>query len=228
MRPAAGSRAVIARGRHRLRETPTASPLDHASRSTAKCAQGAVGTWIAPWTIRGPRQECKLTLTQGSQQVFKFLNQDRDRDTDNKCYQSQDQGDSAYNKFSPLPLGYGDHDMFAGLKLSAKVNQIGKCKFSTASHRLSRLSCDDRDWAMLVSVRSYDAEEMCLYDLGTVTEGRDVGTVLSRALANPRTRYININIVRHGCLLTAAEKPRQHDGSKRHGYSRFQSPRRAA
>ena len=41
-----------------------ARPLDQASRSTAKCDQGAVGTWIAPWTIRGLRQECKLTLTK--------------------------------------------------------------------------------------------------------------------------------------------------------------------
>ena len=58
----------------------------------------------------------------------------------------------------------------------------------------------------LVSVRSYDAEEMCLYDLGAVSEGRDVAPILDRALSDPRTRYINIHTARPGCLLTAVEK----------------------
>lgn len=58
----------------------------------------------------------------------------------------------------------------------------------------------------IVSVRSYDAEEMCLYDLGAVSEGRDVAPILARALADPRTRHINIHTARPGCLLTAVEK----------------------
>ena len=57
-----------------------------------------------------------------------------------------------------------------------------------------------------VSVRSYDAEEMCLYDLGAVSEGANVAPILERALADPRTRYINIHTARPGCLLTAVEK----------------------
>jgi hypothetical protein len=57
----------------------------------------------------------------------------------------------------------------------------------------------------MVSVRSYDGDEMCLYDLGAVSEGRDVAPVLARALADPRTRYINIHTARPGCLLTAVE-----------------------
>jgi hypothetical protein len=57
-----------------------------------------------------------------------------------------------------------------------------------------------------VSVRSYDAEQMCLYDLGAVSEGQDVAPILARAVADPRTRFINIHTARPGCLLTAVEK----------------------
>ncbi len=58
----------------------------------------------------------------------------------------------------------------------------------------------------IVSVRSYDAQEMCLYDLGAVSEGKDVAPILDRALADPRTRFVNIHTARPGCLLTAVEK----------------------
>ena len=58
----------------------------------------------------------------------------------------------------------------------------------------------------LVSVRSYDAEEMCLYDLGAVSEGREVTPLLARALADPRTQFVNIHTARPGCLLTAVER----------------------
>lgn len=55
----------------------------------------------------------------------------------------------------------------------------------------------------LVSVRAYDAAELCLYDLGAVTEGEAVAPALARVLADPRTRHINIHTARPGCLLTA-------------------------
>lgn len=58
----------------------------------------------------------------------------------------------------------------------------------------------------IVSVRSYDAEEMCLYDLGVVCEGRDVAAPLQRALADPRTRFVNIHTARPGCLLSAVAR----------------------
>ncbi|MCO6417587.1 DUF1203 domain-containing protein [Siccirubricoccus sp. KC 17139] len=58
----------------------------------------------------------------------------------------------------------------------------------------------------LVSVRSYDAAELCLYDLGVVAPGAEVAPLLERALADPRTRWINIHTARPGCLLTAVEK----------------------
>lgn len=57
----------------------------------------------------------------------------------------------------------------------------------------------------LVSVRSYDAAELCLYDLGAISEGSAVAPLLDRALADPRTRFINIHTARPGCLLTAVE-----------------------
>jgi hypothetical protein len=58
----------------------------------------------------------------------------------------------------------------------------------------------------LVSVRAYDAEDLCLYDLGQVVEGSEVAAPLSRALADPRTSHVNIHTARPGCLLTAVEK----------------------
>jgi len=58
----------------------------------------------------------------------------------------------------------------------------------------------------LVSVRSYDAEEMCLYDLGQVYEGKDAAEPLMRVLDDPRTRFVNIHTARPGRLLTAAER----------------------
>ena len=58
----------------------------------------------------------------------------------------------------------------------------------------------------LVSVRAYDAAALCLYDLGAVSEGRAVAPYLDRALADPRTRWINIHTARPGCLLTAVER----------------------
>lgn len=58
----------------------------------------------------------------------------------------------------------------------------------------------------LVSVRAYDAAELCLYDLGAVSEGAAVAPLLARALADPRTRFVNIHTARPGCLLTAVER----------------------
>jgi hypothetical protein len=58
----------------------------------------------------------------------------------------------------------------------------------------------------LVSVRAYDAEEMCLYDLGEVCEGGAVEAPLLRALADARTRFVNIHTAKPGCLLCAVER----------------------
>ena len=58
----------------------------------------------------------------------------------------------------------------------------------------------------IVSVRAYDAEEMCLYELGAISAGGEVAPLLERALADPRARFINIHTARPGCLLTAVER----------------------
>jgi hypothetical protein len=57
-----------------------------------------------------------------------------------------------------------------------------------------------------VSVRAYDAEDQCLYDLGQVCEGKDVDAPLSRALADPRTAFVNIHTAKPGCLLCRIER----------------------
>lgn len=58
----------------------------------------------------------------------------------------------------------------------------------------------------LVSVRSYDAEELCLYDLGEVCAGEDVAAPLQRALADQRARFINIHTAKPGCMLCRVER----------------------
>jgi hypothetical protein len=57
----------------------------------------------------------------------------------------------------------------------------------------------------LVSVRAYDADGMCLYDLGQVSTGDAVDAPLANALGDPRTAFVNIHTARPGCLLCAAE-----------------------
>lgn len=54
----------------------------------------------------------------------------------------------------------------------------------------------------LVSIRAYDAADLCLYDLGHVCSGAEVDAPLDRALADPRTAFVNIHTARPGCLLT--------------------------
>ncbi len=54
----------------------------------------------------------------------------------------------------------------------------------------------------LVSVRAYDVEHQCLYDLGHVCSGNEVEDPLRRALNDPRTQYVNIHTARPGCLLS--------------------------
>jgi Protein of unknown function (DUF1203) len=58
----------------------------------------------------------------------------------------------------------------------------------------------------LVSIRSYDAEENCLYDLGEVVEGTDAEAPLRRAVDDPRTRFINIHTAKPGCMLCRVER----------------------
>jgi NDP-sugar pyrophosphorylase family protein len=58
----------------------------------------------------------------------------------------------------------------------------------------------------LVSVRAYDADDMCIYDVGDVCDGTDVERLLDRALADRRTDYVNIHTARPGCFLCRVER----------------------
>jgi NDP-sugar pyrophosphorylase family protein len=58
----------------------------------------------------------------------------------------------------------------------------------------------------LVSVRAYDADDMCIYDVGDVRDGTDVERLLDRALADRRTDYVNIHTARPGCFLCRVER----------------------
>ena len=58
----------------------------------------------------------------------------------------------------------------------------------------------------LISVRTYDADDMCIYELGDVCDGTDVERLLDRALADRRTDYVNIHTARPGCFLCRVER----------------------
>lgn len=58
----------------------------------------------------------------------------------------------------------------------------------------------------LISVRAYDAAQMVLYDLGQVADGTNADAPLARALADPRTSFVNIHTAKPGCLLTRVER----------------------
>lgn len=57
-----------------------------------------------------------------------------------------------------------------------------------------------------VSVRAYDGADQCLYDLGHVCAGPEVAAPLERALADPRTAFVNVHTSRPGCLLSRVER----------------------
>jgi hypothetical protein len=58
----------------------------------------------------------------------------------------------------------------------------------------------------LVSLRSYDSQDMCLYDRGHVSEGTEIDEPLQRALNDPRTAYVNIHTAKPGCFLCRVER----------------------
>ncbi|MBC7636107.1 MAG: DUF1203 domain-containing protein [Acetobacteraceae bacterium] len=60
--------------------------------------------------------------------------------------------------------------------------------------------------ARLVSVRAYDANQMCLYDLGQAVDGIDVDPSLARAISDPRTAFVNIHTAKPGCMLCRVQR----------------------
>ena len=58
----------------------------------------------------------------------------------------------------------------------------------------------------LVSVRAYDSDDFCVYDLGDVSEGGNVEVLIDRALADRPTDYVTIHTARPGCFLCRAER----------------------
>lgn len=58
----------------------------------------------------------------------------------------------------------------------------------------------------IVSLRHYDAEGMCLYDLGVVVAGEEAEAALRARIDDPRVAFVNIHTARPGCWLTRVEK----------------------
>jgi hypothetical protein len=53
----------------------------------------------------------------------------------------------------------------------------------------------------LVSLRHYDADGMCLYDLGIVVPGEQAEAALRERIGDPRLAYVNFHTARPGCWL---------------------------
>ncbi|MBV9785400.1 MAG: DUF1203 domain-containing protein [Acidisphaera sp.] len=58
----------------------------------------------------------------------------------------------------------------------------------------------------LVSVRAYDRDHQCLYDLGHAGDGNAVEEPLLRALDAPRTAFVSIHTAKPGCMLCQVER----------------------
>lgn len=58
----------------------------------------------------------------------------------------------------------------------------------------------------LVSLRHYDADGMCLYDLGIVVPGEAAEAALRERIGDPRVAFVNIHTARPGCWLVRVEK----------------------
>ncbi len=58
----------------------------------------------------------------------------------------------------------------------------------------------------LVSVRSYDRDDQCIYDLGHAGDGNTIDDPLMRALDDPRTAFVSIHTAKPGCMLCQVER----------------------
>jgi hypothetical protein len=58
----------------------------------------------------------------------------------------------------------------------------------------------------LVSIRAYDVDDQCVYELGHVGDGTEVDEALLRALGDDRTAYVNIHTAKPGCMLCRVER----------------------
>lgn len=58
----------------------------------------------------------------------------------------------------------------------------------------------------LVSVRAYDSNDQCIYDLGHAGDGNEIDAPLMRALDDPRTAFVNIHTAKPGCMLCRVER----------------------
>ncbi len=57
----------------------------------------------------------------------------------------------------------------------------------------------------IVSLRHYDADGMCLCDLGAVVPGEAAEAELRERIADPRIAFVNIHTARPGCWLALVE-----------------------
>lgn len=58
----------------------------------------------------------------------------------------------------------------------------------------------------IISLRHYDRNGMCLYDLGLVLPGAEAEAPLRERLADPRVAFVNIHTARPGCWLARVER----------------------
>ena len=58
----------------------------------------------------------------------------------------------------------------------------------------------------LVSIRAYDRDDLCIYDLGHAGDGNEIDGPLMHALEDRRTAFVNIHTAKPGCVLCRVER----------------------
>jgi hypothetical protein len=58
----------------------------------------------------------------------------------------------------------------------------------------------------LVSIRAYDRDDQCIYDLGHAGAGNEIDRPLIHALEDRRTAFVNIHTAKPGCMLCSVER----------------------
>jgi len=58
----------------------------------------------------------------------------------------------------------------------------------------------------LASIRAYDRDDQCIYDLGHAGDGNEIDRPLMHALEDRRTAFVNIHTAKPGCMLCRVER----------------------
>ena len=75
---------------------------------------------------------------------------------------------------------------------------LDKCERYNNDDQIPQILID----SPIMSVRVYDANDLCLYDLGILTSGDKLHNDLTHIFKDPRVCFVNIHTTKPGCMLT--------------------------